>query len=323
MKNNSEKIIRLFLSSKVTDKVKPLFGTWLLSKYNQNEKDAALKKIWDETTVFSCDTEDSLNKVSDRLFGKSQSNSERRRSIYVYMTAAILAVIAIPVALYNVTNIREPQMADCRTGYGETKTVTLPDGSIIKLNSGSILIFPEKFSRKQRSVYLSGEAFFDISHNSKSRFSVHTTDFDVTVTGTKFNISSYVEDKTSSIYLQEGSVIVTKEDSGDQLYLKPNETLSYNRIARSFSDIQKTGEDITDWTDNDLLFRSAGIEEVIKRAERYFDIEISYSDSPKFREAVITARFSDRDSPEYFLSVLQKLIPEMEYSISGRHVFLQ
>ncbi len=322
MADNTRNILKRWLSAKDAAGIKPLFRLWLLSGHRTEEKDEAMEEIWHDTQNEGHDTKKALDKVSMELFGEKASRRPKFTAIAV--TAAAVAVIAVSLAAI-IVNSGKPQeiiLTECRTGYGETEQIILPDRSVINLNSGSILIFPEEFSGNERNVYLSGEASFNVASNKGKPFSVHTPDFDIIVTGTEFNISTYIEDKISSVFLKEGSVLVRQNDSERKILLEVNDCATYDRETGQFSVTKESPENIMDWTKGDLLLRGATMEEVAKKAERYFNIEISYSDSPKFREARITARFSDRESPENFLEVLQKLIPGSEYSISGRHVYL-
>jgi transmembrane sensor len=94
--------------------------------------------------------------------------------------------------------------------YGEKLRLRLSDGSLVWLNSGSSLSFPQQFSSKSktREVNVIGEAYFEISKNKQKPFIVHTPSVIVKVLGTHFNISSYANDSKSETTLMEGQVQV-------------------------------------------------------------------------------------------------------------------
>ncbi|MGS0528454.1 FecR family protein [Zobellia nedashkovskayae] len=109
---------------------------------------------------------------------------------------------------------------------GERKQVTLPDHSIITLNSGAQLKFPEVFTDDSREVWVEGEAYFDITKDVERPFRVHANGFTIEVLGTKFNVNDKGE--TNTVSLESGKVQVTLEDSGDKIQLLPKEELIWN-----------------------------------------------------------------------------------------------
>ena len=88
--------------------------------------------------------------------------------------------------------------------------VILTDGTNVTINSGSSLKYQSNFlNNKNRKVYLKGEAFFDVTKNKNAPFIVTTKKLNIKVLGTKFNVSSYNNDKNTSVVLEEGSVSIT------------------------------------------------------------------------------------------------------------------
>lgn len=144
--------------------------------------------------------------------------------------AAILPLAALSVYLYVQTG-RPCEWIEVYAAAGETETVLLPDNSTFRLNSCSKIIYPARFDRSERRVFLSGEAYANISKDKSAPFVVSAGDIDVRVYGTQFNISSYVEDSECEVALVEGSVeVITK--NGDTLHnilLKPGEIVRYDK----------------------------------------------------------------------------------------------
>jgi ferric-dicitrate binding protein FerR (iron transport regulator) len=84
----------------------------------------------------------------------------------------------------------------------------LPDGTVIWQNSGSTIQYPRNFTRRNRQVILTGEAFFDVRTDKIHPFHVKTGELVVTVTGTRFNVSGYPEDAGATIVLESGEIKV-------------------------------------------------------------------------------------------------------------------
>ena len=105
---------------------------------------------------------------------------------------------------------------------GEKKLVTLPDGTLLHLNSGSTLRIDPEFAKTNRYVFLSGEALFDVQHNESLPFIVHVDSYDVKVLGTLFNVKAYTGDVTNEVSLLRGKVEVLNRSNAKKTVLSPN-----------------------------------------------------------------------------------------------------
>lgn len=160
---------------------------------------------------------------------------------------------------------------------GSEFTLELPDGSLVRVNSGSVFCFPVRFSPASRTVYLEGEAYFEVSRAGGSPFKVVTRDRSVTVLGTKFNVSSYREDRCWIATLVEGRVLVS--DRGSSRELGPSEqyvvdkhlgTVNVHRVDVSIG---------TSWLLGQYRFKDCRLEDIIKRLERWYDFRTVYQDT--------------------------------------------
>lgn len=160
---------------------------------------------------------------------------------------------------------------------GRKYKIKLSDGTLVHLNAASTLRYPKQFSTKgPRNVYLQGEGYFEVSHDSIHPFIVHTEPLTVKVLGTKFNHSSYPEDSIVKITLQKGKVAVWKtKDSIDTYILKPMEAIVYNTNQKSLS--KKTTDLRLDlaWMDNLLVFKAEPFSQILKRIERCYGVQIT------------------------------------------------
>lgn len=160
---------------------------------------------------------------------------------------------------------------------GRKYKVKLSDGTLVHLNAASTLRYPKQFSTHgSRNVYLDGEAYFEVSHDSIHPFVVNTDPLTIKVLGTKFNHSSYPEDSLAKTTLSEGKVAIWKtKDSIDMYILKPMEAIIYNRNQNSLS--KKTTNVNLDlaWIDNRLIFKAEPFSEISKRIERCYGVKIT------------------------------------------------
>ena len=113
-----------------------------------------------------------------------------------------------------------------RTLPGQRSTVTLSDGTIIELNSGTVLEYPAVFNKKERKVLLNGEAMFHVAHDSQHPFIVSTFASDIKVVGTVFNVKAQEEDQIFTTILKEGCVVIKDKQENEIFTMHPNEVVS-------------------------------------------------------------------------------------------------
>jgi len=167
-----------------------------------------------------------------------------------------------------------------QTPKGGQYQVILPDGTKVWLNAASSLKYPEVFTGNERTVELTGEAYFEVAKNKAKPFHVKNRHQDVEVLGTHFNINSYMDDQTIKTTLLEGSVRVSNGKSTK--ILKPGE--------QAIADISGTGtirlavnvdtDDETAWKNGLFQFDNAGLKTILNQLERWYDINIDYSSIP-------------------------------------------
>jgi transmembrane sensor len=159
---------------------------------------------------------------------------------------------------------------------GEYKLV-LSDGTQVWLNSETRLKFPVQFVTDERLVELSGEAYFEVAHNSKKPFIVNTLkEAKVRVYGTSFNINAYSDNHEVAVTLSEGKVAVSKNGSA-QLVLKPGQ----QAIVTSETDISVNNVDAAAfgaWKDGLLVFDNLSMEEITKLLSRWYDVDFKFED---------------------------------------------
>jgi len=159
--------------------------------------------------------------------------------------------------------------------YGKTFKVTLSDGSIVHLNAGTTFKYPEQFDiESNRKVYLTGEAFFEVSEDKKRPFIVHSNNVDVEVLGTVFNISNFPEEP-SQVTLVEGSVRLSEsKNSENNTILIPNNKSTWNNNTRQFETENVNIKLYIAWVYGELMFQNEPFENVIKKLERSYGVKI-------------------------------------------------
>ena len=159
--------------------------------------------------------------------------------------------------------------------YGERFQVLLSDGTSVFLNAGSSLKYPVAFNDpKSRKVYLSGEAYFSVAKNKQKPFFVESENINVSVLGTKFNMSTYANENNNSVVLQEGSVKVKTNNTlvKDSLLLVPGKQVKLVDDKLLTEDVN-VNKHIA-WVDGSLLFINDKFQNIILELERHYNVTI-------------------------------------------------
>lgn len=267
---------------------------------------------------------------SEEHYSKSGRTLFLHRLHTISVAAAAIAAIAfIPWITLKVAeqsdNSRQYEAVsynEVSTLDGETKDITLPDGSTVKLNAGSVIFYPEHFSSAERSVYISGEAVFRVVHNPQVPFVVGTSDMDITVHGTTFNVKSYPEDRNTSASLCEGSISAYIKNEGKTLLMTPDQKISYDRISGCSTLTKVNSKEETAWESGDLCFRSESIHDILKTIERMYGIN-AYVTSGKYDGVILTAKFIHGESLQQMLTAICRIVPGMSYEIENNNVYIR
>lgn len=164
--------------------------------------------------------------------------------------------------------------------YGKRFKLKLSDGTVVNLNAGTTLKYPVKFiAGQQRTVYLEGEAYFDVAKDKKHPFIVSADNLNVRVLGTHFNVSNYAEDDNTEVVLVEGSVgLYTGAETFDankNTVLKPGFRGSFAKADNSITTKRVPTQIYTAWVNGDLVFRNMTFKNICRKLERHYNITIT------------------------------------------------
>ncbi len=206
----------------------------------------------------------------------------------------------------SVSGKQVPEMNQLVIPYGKNSIVRLSDGTLVHLNSGSRLIYPGFFEGKSREVLLFGEAFFEVTPMKDKPFIVRTNEISVEVLGTRFNISAYPSESSIETVLVEGEVKITGTRNklfGKEYLLRPNEMACFNRETE---ETLVKSVDITNyvsWHLGYLNFTSEDLSRIVKRVERYFDINVKL-ENPMHGQLKISGKLKLKENKDILLNVV-------------------
>nr|WP_321413450.1 FecR domain-containing protein [uncultured Allomuricauda sp.] len=195
-----------------------------------------------------------------------------------------------------------------RVPFGKNLSITLQDGSVVMLNSGSSMTYPSSFEGADiREVKLEGEAFFEIAKNPEKPFIVKTESMYTQVFGTVFNVSAYEDDGPAEVVLVEGSVgvgVPAQIHSRDIQMLKPSQKAT--SVVGGDTDFRVEDVDVTSyisWTKGILAFENESMGQIIKRLQRQYNIKI-HNTYKELDERRFTGMF-DEENIDHVLRTIQ------------------
>ena len=222
---------------------------------------------------------------------------------FIRIAAAVLIIITLGISIWKLNIPVKPEnQVTVVTGSTERKHITLSDGSVVLLGPSAKLCYPKAFASNNRQIALKeGEAFFDITHQEKRPFTVHTASgVDIRVLGTSFKVKSYQASKHIEVAVITGKVAVSNKKVNLGTLIK-DEFLIYDKTAGR-ADIGKSKSA----TYIELAFDAASLEQVISKLQYAYGIKILLNDNA-LAKLKTTASFSSKQSPEEILDIICSL----------------
>jgi len=175
---------------------------------------------------------------------------------------------------------------------GKIETVTLADGSIIRLNADSKLTVAAGFNAKNRQLTLEGEGYFEVAKNAKIPFVIQTGNVKTTVVGTVFNLKAYPETESIRLTVIEGKVRFEKHNKG--LLLEANKAAAYQKTTASFKEESFDKEKALGWQRGKLVFDNIPFSEAIRMIERRYNLVVTDRSGSGDRRVKITFDTSEK-----------------------------
>lgn len=237
-----------------------------------------------EHTILQSEIDEAWSSIeydADRALGLRK----RRKTMFFYGSVAAAAVVAVAILLFNSIMFATDEARDLMeyvatgkgnynqlvTPIGSKNHITFSDGSQIWMNSGTKIIYPEKFSNNSRNVYIEGEAYLEIAHNADAPFSVHTKNATVRVLGTTFNVAAYPGENSTEVVLVKGKVDLSNGEE-THVVLAPGE-LSSVVDGELKQPVKVDVEQYICWIDDVLIFNDDTLEKVFSRLNAHYGVE--------------------------------------------------
>ncbi len=294
---------------------------YLGNKNNESTIFCLMKPLWDkelkETDIPSKTNPALYKRIKESVLMDKQQTAQRKIVVFTWaLRVAAVLVVALLVSniLFfqrSVNNQIDQTLQTISAPYGAKTNFTLPDGSLVWLNSGSTLSYPSRFSNN-RMVKLLGEAFFEVEKNNMP-FIVSTDYGDVKVKGTSFNVKAFVDDHVFETTLEEGVVTFKSKNAPNEVTLKPGEQVAKTETGFLIQTVET--KYFTSWKEGKLLFNKEPFPGFIKKLERWYNVKIEYHD-PKLDELWYTGTI-EMESISEVMELIREAAP-VSYSFNNK-----
>lgn len=303
-------LLHKFFSSEATEQEIRIVQEW-------TEADAENREIFiEERRLFDC--------ININLHERPAQKNKRSRRLQTYVISSIaVAASSLFLLFFSHFHTIDNQHDKCEavsqtisTTAGQSSKISLPDGSVVYLNSLSSITYPVTFGKKAREVVLSGEAYFEVSKESNRPFIVKTSYGDVKVLGTTFNVEAYSDMNEFVTSLLSGSVQVTSNDISI--------TLEPDKMAYMEEGCLKSGN-IVDyshfrWRDGFICFMDQNFNQILRSLTKAYGYKFNIEESVNLKKK-FSGKFRKNDNIINILSILQTVI-NFEFEVEEEEMII-
>ena len=215
------------------------------------------------------------NEITLEIPGGKQILIEKEKNVFKEKSSVSLHKNSNQIIYKKNNKLKEIFYHTLNVPYGKRWNLILSDGTKVYLNSGSSLKYPVSFIEGlPRTVFLNGEAFFEVKNKNKNIFEVYSNGVSVEVYGTKFNFKNFIEDDNLNVVLVEGSVQVKNIVTNKSTKLSPGFMGSVSKKTNLISKSKVNTKLFTSWINGRVIFRNEKFDQIIKKLERLYSVTI-------------------------------------------------
>lgn len=284
-------LLQKYIGNQCTEQELKTLLHWLKSSDDHACLDLVVKPLWDtidkrivmpdnqRENELRSEVSSLLNKIKQRKEETTHHVRISNRNLLngFYRIAAILIIaFSVTFGLLKIMNSPSETITyiEKTSLKGEKKSIVLPDGTKVVLNSDTRLRILDNFNEQQRTIEMEGEGFFEVTPNPEKPFVIKSGKTQVSVLGTSFDFKSYTEDDFIKVTVSTGKVRVNVPDQDLQLSLTANEHLSVNKTDGAIRKETIQENNYIKWIKGSLYFNKEPITEVIKNINRTYNRKI-------------------------------------------------
>lgn len=249
---------------------------------------------------------------------KIQTLFRRKTRIPEFIKYAAVILITIGLSWIVRKNFDNTVFEDIRVNQvtcppGQISELTLSDGTKIWLNAGSKISYPSSFNKQDRSVYLEGEAFFEVKKDRGRPFLVETKMIKIAVLGTSFNVDAYAGNRFIKTTLVDGKVQILDKTGNKITDMVPSQLAQYDTIGQKITLSDVDTRFYSSWKEGKMSFFNEPLAEITAKLERWYHVKFIFA-SEDIKAYRYSGTFIKYKPLEQVLNVF-KLSSPIDYSI--------
>lgn len=268
-----------------------------------------IKNIIAESLKDEVDVDREWERLFSSIEKKTISKMKTRGLFLQYMKYAAAVVLGIGISLStlyltNQENLSTVGNYKLVTSKGEKSYLQLPDGTKVWLNSCTTLEYAENYGHSNRSIYLDGEAYFEVAKNKDLPFVVKANGIDVKAIGTAFNVSAYMEDSQLTTTLFNGKVAVQPTLTKQEVLLEPNQVEVYDKSRNKIEVVPYDKKLFAQWRGGFLSFEMMYLQDITKLLERNYNVVFRY-ENQGIKKLRFSGSFRNNEDLSEILNVIK------------------
>lgn len=325
-----------YITKQATDEESVVVKNWVNAHPENEQYFAQLYEAWQNSLLSNPDKVVDTKKAFNLFVSKTRPKENRIKHLKKWpaMAVAIAALVVIVTVIFKNITPKIAPLNQLAAIPGKISKVTLTDGTVVWLNSGSVLKYGADFGKTTRTVYLEGEGFFDVAPGKKHiPFLVHTKNYIIRDIGTRFNLKAYPNDPFFETAVVTGEVSIEdkgqKDNATNRIYIKQKQSLRIwnrgvenvdsltgvnNTSVKSYNDIQITQftrdkeDSYIGWKDNLLVFDSSTMNDIARVLERRYNVKINIADTT-LQHIRYSGNFKNVKSIDRVLDIIKQNTP--------------
>lgn len=290
--------------------------TSLFKFIKENTHNLSLFKSWEKEWMLSERAQSNVDKEWQQLNRKivvqeavKPTFAIRETNLWSRIaTVAAIATLVISISLLATYLLSNPTVsyATVEAPKGEKSKITLSDGTVVWLNSGSKLSYADNYKGSKFKVKLEGEGYFEVAKQKNRKFIVQTSVYDIEVKGTKFNVTAYKDEKIVTTTLLEGKIDLLHNNK--RVQIAPGEEVKYNVQTGTLS--KSMAEDASAasvWTQNRFLYENITLRELAAKLSRQYGVNIRI-EAPHFAEKRLNLSLRNDETADDVVKALAKIM---------------
>lgn len=283
-------------------------SAWLKADAGNQKVFSDYKKTWEvveKSKIEALDTDAEWTMLKNKIPSARKEDKETKviqletetttRRVFFRQAMRIAAVLIVlaGITFVIINYLKQSPAQKQLVALNEKVEGKLPDGSIVTLNAGSTLDYPEKFTGDERSVRLTGEAFFEVAPDKSKPFIISANDIMVEVVGTSFFVSANANGDVEVIVKTGKVAVYRKNNPSEKKILEPGDKAEFTSNEKKISESENQDENYLSWKTNMLTFSDDSLSDVIATMNKHFKANITITDE-KLKGIPLTGSYTDK-----------------------------